>query len=106
MTEHYQEISIMDLKLFLGFSTDAAFHKELKQANPYLTSLFIGKEEYLHQVEHQGKCYLGKYLASYPTFEQLEDLEKHVLSLLNQLAPRYSFSQNPPVLVTLLDHGK
>jgi hypothetical protein len=89
------------LKLFLGFALDEAFQKELNKADSYFTTLFIGKEEYLQDISHQGRCYLGKYLLSYPSLDQLEDLEKHLLSLLKRLTPRYSFTQNPLVLLTL-----
>ncbi|HEY4832670.1 MAG TPA: hypothetical protein VIH61_08950, partial [Waddliaceae bacterium] len=88
------------LKLFIGFVPDEAFQTELQQTNPYLISLFIGREEYLQEIVHKGRRYLGKYLSSYPTFDQLEDMEKHVLSLLNHLAPRYPFSTNAFVLIT------
>ncbi len=97
---------MFDLKLFLGFAPDEVFQQELQQTNPYLISLFVGKEEYLQEISHQGKRYLGKYLPSFPTLDQLEDLEKHVVSLLNKLTPRYPFSKNPPVLVTLVSNGK
>lgn len=94
----------MMLKLFLGFSPDALFNKELEKSNPYLRALFVGKEEYLEEVSFQGKEYLGKYIPSYPTIEELENLEKHLLSVLKQLTPSYPFSHNAPVLITL-PHG-
>ena len=96
---------MFDLKLFLGFSTDDSFQQELKLTNPYIVSQFIGREEYLHEVTYQDKYYLGKYLSVYPTPDQLEDLERHLLSLLNKLAPHYPFSDNPPVLVTIAHGG-
>jgi hypothetical protein len=92
---------MFDLKVFLGFAQNELFQKELQQANPYLTSLFIGKEEYLQEIAHLGKHYLGKYLPLFPTLDQLEDLEKHLLSLLHKLAPHYPFANTPPVLVIL-----
>lgn len=94
----------MMLKLFLGFSPDTLFRRELEQINPYLRALFVGKEEYLEKVTFQGRDYLGKYLSSYPTLEDLDNLEKHLLSLLKQLTPSYPFSHNAPVLITL-PHG-
>jgi hypothetical protein len=97
---------MFDLKLFLGFLPDEAFQGQLLQTNPYLTALFIGKEEYLQEINHQGKRYLGKHLSSFPTLDQLEDLEKHILSLLHKLAPHYPFAKNPPVLITLSTNGK
>lgn len=93
-------------RLFLGFAPDELFSQELKRANPYLVTLLIGKEEYLAEVVQRGNRYLGKYLFVHPTLDQLEDLEKHLMSLLHKLAPHYSFAKNPPVLVTVLTHGK
>lgn len=92
------------LKLFLGFPADDPFKKELKKANPYLVSLLIGKEEYLQEVVLHEQQYLGKYLSAYPSINQLDDLEKHLLSLLQKLTPGYPFTQNPPKLVTIT-HG-
>jgi hypothetical protein len=94
---------MFDLKVFLGFAQNELFQKELRETNPYLTTLFIGKEEYLQEISHLGKRYLGKYLPPFPTLDQLEDLEKHLLSLLNKLAPHYPFVNTPPVLVILND---
>lgn len=90
---------MFDLKIFLGFPRNEAFQKEIKRANPYLLSLFIGKEDYLRELDHDGLPYLGKYLPSFPTIEQLEDLEKHLVSLLHKLAPSYPFASTPPVLI-------
>ena len=92
---------MFDLKLFLGFQTDETFSKELLQTNPYMISLFVGKEDYLQEIHLEGKRYLGKHLSSFPTLDQLEDVEKHIVSLLKQLAPRYVFAKNPPYLLTL-----
>ena len=92
---------MFDLKLFLGFCIDDIFQHELKKTNPYLISLLIGKEEYLEQISSNGKCYLGKYLAAFPTVDQLEISEKHLLSLLLKLVPQYPFPNNPPVVITL-----
>lgn len=97
---------MFDLKLFLGFAVDELFHKKLQEANPYLLSLFIGKEDYLKEISYQGKNYLGKYLPAFPTFDQLEDVEKHLHSLLSKLVPSYSFATNPPVVMTLCNNDK
>jgi hypothetical protein len=92
-------------RLFLGFAMDPFFEQELSRANPYLVTLLIGKEDYLVQVKQQEHCYLGKYPPPHPTVDQLEDLEKHLLSLLNKLTPQYCFTKNRPVLVTLTHVG-
>ncbi len=91
----------MFCSLFLGFATDEQFNGELNRINPHLFSLLVGKEEYLTEVNHKGNRYLGKPLQGYPTLGQLEDLEKHLLSLLRRLVPHYHFEQTPPVLLTL-----
>jgi hypothetical protein len=81
---------------------DPLFDQELKKTNPHLLSLFVGKEEYLEEVVQSKKRYLGKYVTQ-PSLDHMIDLEKHLLSLLNKLAPRYTFEKNPPVLVVI--HG-
>jgi len=92
---------MFDLKLFLGFTPDAAFENELKKCNTHLVALMIDKEDYLQKIEHKSQTYLGKHISEKPTVAQLEDLEIHLLSLLQKLTPNYNFSQNPPQVITL-----
>ncbi len=89
------------LNLFLGFAGDQLFQKELNKANATLRSLLIGKKDYLEEVNCEGKSWLGKHLAEFPTLEEIEGMEKHLVSLLKKLTPNYPFSENPPRLVTL-----
>lgn len=91
---------MLELSLFLGFSPDEAFENELEKTNPFLVSYLIGKEEFLLEIEYCNRRYLGKRIHGHPSLEQLESLEKHLLSLLEKLTPNYPFSANPPVLVT------
>ena len=51
---------MLEVKLFLGFFPDDAFFTELKKANPYLVSLFVGKEDYLQDIVYDGKRCFGK----------------------------------------------
>lgn len=92
---------MFDLKLFLGFASDVAFENELNQCNPHLVAFMIDREDYLQKIEHKNQTYLGKYISVKPTVAQLEDLEIHLLSLLQKLTPNYNFSQNPPQVITL-----
>jgi hypothetical protein len=94
---------MFNLRLFLGLQADEAFQKALQQVNPYLISIFVGKEEYLQEILHDGKCYLGKFLSPFPSLDQLTDVERHLLSLLKQVAPRFCFSERPLVLLTIHD---
>lgn len=87
--------------LFLGFSCDATFESLLKEANPYLVTLFISQEIYLQEIFLEGQRYLGKYLSPLSTIEDLEMQQLHLLSLLKKLTPRYSFSNNPPRLLPI-----
>ena len=93
---------MLEVKLFLGFFPDDAFFTELKKANPYLVSLFVGKEDYLQDIVYDGKRCFGKQLELMPTTCQIEDVEKHLLSLLARLAPKYNFSHNTPLLLTMV----
>jgi hypothetical protein len=95
---------IDEIKLFLGFSPDPLFEQHLQFANPYVLSLFIGKEEYLQEITHAQKRYLGKFLSPFPTLDQLEDTEKHLISLLQRLAPKYNFAHKPPELFAVNIH--
>ncbi|MCH9625709.1 MAG: hypothetical protein S4CHLAM123_08870 [Chlamydiales bacterium] len=92
---------MFDLKLFLGFTPDTAFENELKKCNTHLIGLLIDQEDYLQKIEYKNQTYLGKLIAAKPTVAQLEDLEIHLLSLLQKLTPNYNFSQNPPQVITL-----
>ena len=92
-----------NLKLFLGFLPDDFFQKELQKANPYFVSMMIGKKEYLQTVIHEEKQYLGKFFEVNPTLDQIQDTQKHLLSLLQTLAPHYAFKDNPPKLVTIIE---
>jgi len=91
---------MFDLKLFLGIPADAEFQQALSQVNPNVLSLFMGGGDYLSEFSHNEQRYLGKPVPISPSVNQLESLEAHLLSLLRKLAPEYSFSKNPPVLVT------
>lgn len=86
---------MFELKLFLAFAPDADFKKEMEKGNPYLNTLFIGKDEYLQKITYKGEGYLGKYLPPVSTLDQLKFTETHLLSLLQKLTPNYSFHSNP-----------
>lgn len=87
------------LNLFLGLTQDPLFQRELKQANSYYVNLMIGKPEYLHILHYQEKQYLGRFFESYPSLDHIQDLEKHLLSLLHILTPSYPFKDNPLKLI-------
>jgi len=87
-----------DLHVCLLFPIDAAFEKAYQKTNPYLFKLFTSSGDYLQFFTINCKKYLGKVCSLVQTYEELEGLEKHLLSLLKQLAPSYSFSSNSLLL--------
>lgn len=90
--------------LFLAIERDQPFEEALQSANPHLVKLLIGQKVYLEEIELKGRNYLGKHSPSQPTLDELEDLEKHLISLLNRLTPRYAFLHNRPMLLTLFNN--
>lgn len=92
---------MLDMKLFMAFLPDRPFACALEKANPYLVALFLNKEDYLQEIIYEGNHCYGKLLSNMATLSQIEDMEKHLISLLTRLAPHYRFDENPPRLIAV-----
>ncbi len=95
-------MTLLDYELFFGFSADSFFEEMVKKANPHIVKTFINNssEEYLHELYHNGKRYIGKYIGSMGLVNEIELLEKNIYSIAARLAQGYDFKGNPAVLIT------
>lgn len=97
---------ILDLKLFFGFSVDASLEDALTKANSHAVQLFINNSsEYLHEVFHDGKRYVGKFVGQITSPPELELLEANIYSITKKLVPDYDFSLNPAVLLVTTEQS-
>jgi hypothetical protein len=87
------------LQLYLAFSITDAFEKACQKTNPYLFKFFTSGNEYLEEILIAQKKYLAKACIPCSTVEALEGLEKHVLSILKQLAPSFAFTSEQFFLI-------
>ncbi|CCB85666.1 MULTISPECIES: hypothetical protein [Parachlamydia] len=82
--------------LFLGFHVDFQFSESLSEINPEILRIFIQKEgDYLTEVYHRKKKYLGKSIEGVTDLTQLELLEEHIYSLLKKINPHYPCREFP-----------
>jgi hypothetical protein len=93
---------IFDYQLFLGFPLSDIYLSQLSQLSPELCSVFIkNHSDYLHQVEIEGKIYLGKYLGPFVDFSSLELIQNNIYSLLKRLIANYPYESYPLVLLAV-----
>lgn len=89
-------MDIPQFQLFLGFLVDKAYQVELDQADQILKQLFIKEgSEYLQEVQHKGKIYLGKYIGERSDLQTLHDVEKNIYSLISKLTPDFPYQEKP-----------
>lgn len=74
-------------QLFLGVLVSASLQLHLENAPPGFRDLFTGGGDYLTFYQAKEERYLGKWVRTPTTFLELEETEKHVLSLLKALTP-------------------
>ena len=91
----------LDLQLFFGFHVDASFEDALSEANPHAIQLFINNNssDYLHEVLHEEKRYIGKFAGEMSSPQALELLQANIYSITKKLIPNYNFNLNPAVLL-------
>jgi hypothetical protein len=91
---------ILDLQLFFGFQVDVSFEDALNKANSHTVKLFINNNsQYLHEVFHEGKRYIGKFVGQASDPQALELLQANIFSIAKKLTPDYDFSTNLAVLL-------
>lgn len=85
-------MNMLQFQLFLGFLIDDAFQAALDAVDQERKQFFInGGDEYLRQVSHGGKSYLGKCLGERSDFQRLHAVEENICSIVSKLAPDYAF---------------
>ncbi len=94
---------MFDLQLYLALPTDDTFERAASKTNAHLAALLTSGGDYLSKITIQERRYLGKRVPSSIPVHQLKSVESHLLSLLQKLAPEYTFSKNPLILITKLD---
>src|SRR5438445_4151287 len=91
-------------KLFMGVNIEGPFADRLSNANPQLVALFLNPErEYLLEVQHEGKRYLGKMISTSCDLASLEQIEANIVSLLKKIVPDYAYDQIELVLFPLAE---
>jgi hypothetical protein len=89
-------MDIPQFQLFLGFLIDTDFQLELDRIDRDLKSLFINEgDDYLQQIDHQGKLYLGKYLGERSDLQTLHDVEINIYSLISKVTPNFPCHKQP-----------
>lgn len=91
-------------KLFMGVVVEGPFAAKFAAANPQLVALFLGPErEYLLEVQHEGKRYLGKTISTSSDLASLEQTEANIVSLLKKILPDYPYDDLEMVLFPLVE---
>ncbi len=81
---------MLEPQLFLGIEFDEKLRKGLLYANPHAVEIFINSSpEYLQEVEHEGKRYLGKECGKHQLIEALQLVQNNAESLIQKLIPDY-----------------
>lgn len=75
----------MTPSLFLGFCLTPDLEKALQQVPTALLSHFTSGGDYLQSLLHQNKRYLGKSYPPLLSFQEIEECEAHLKSLLKRL---------------------
>lgn len=89
--------------LFFGYQIDRILSNELNKINPEIKSFFIKNgSDYLHQITHNDKEYLGKLITPPSEISSLELTEANIVSLLKKLVPSFIPKKNYLLLIPIL----
>ena len=95
---------MIDLQLFLGVERDERIEHLLSSTPLPLKELLLSGGDYLSQVEHEEKTYIGKFLPNKTRVKDLEGVENHLTSLLQKMMPLYSPSKHTRPSILTLSH--
>lgn len=86
--------------LFLGYPIEDDFAEVLESVDPQVSALFITQEssEYLQEIIHNDRRYLGKFTGEAVGSQELILLESNIYSLLKKIVPNYPYDRVPLVL--------
>lgn len=91
-------------KLFMGVVVEGSFASQFSSANPQLVALFLNPErEYLLEMKHEGKTYLGKTVSTSADLASLDQMEANIVSLLKKIVPDYPYDDLELVLFPLVE---
>lgn len=91
-------------KLFMGVVVEGSFATQFATANPQMIALFLNpNREYLLEVQHEGKRYLGKTISTAADLASLDQMEANIVSLLKKIIPDYAYDQMELVLFPLVE---
>lgn len=92
-------------KLFMGVAVEGSFASQFSAANPQLVALFLNPErEYLLEIKHEGKIYLGKTVSTSTDLASLGQIEANIVSLLKKIVPDYPYDDMELVLFPLVEN--
>jgi hypothetical protein len=84
---------MFDLKLFFGIVIDQEMKAHLEEVSPFLKNALIqNNEDYLQEITFENVTYLGKNLGKFINAQNLDMVEKNIISLLQKLLPNYPFT--------------
>ena len=88
------------LELFFGFPIEQDLERLLRKSTPQILRIFIdNKSEYLHELIHEEKRYLGKFLGEMATIDDLELIQSNIYSIVKRIAGECDFSSHPAVVL-------
>jgi hypothetical protein len=91
-------------QLFMGVVVEGPFAAQFSAANPQLVALFLSPDrEYLLEIQHEGKRYLGKTVSKSTDLASLEQMEANIVSLLRKIVPEYAYDQMEMVIFPLVE---
>lgn len=88
----------------MGVAIEGSFAARYAAANPQIAALFLNPErEYLLEIQHEGKTYLGKTISTSADLASLGQMEANIVSLLKKIVPDYSYDDMEFVLFPLIE---
>ena len=92
---------MFDQTLFLAVQVDSDLNKSILENDQYVVSMIFAGGDYLTKIIVNDTHYIGKPLDNCITLSVLEDVERHLVSLVKKLSPTFSLEKNQPILLTV-----
>jgi|SaaInlStandDraft_3_1057020.scaffolds.fasta_scaffold62950_2 hypothetical protein len=100
-------MSILQHTLFFGLHVDDAVAEHLSSVKDEILSIFVNNaNDYLHEVEHCGKKFIGKYLDTLTSLEVLDLLQPHIYSIIQRILPDYEIEAHRLVVFATIPREK
>lgn len=76
---------------------------EVLKIDASVYKIFISKKsEYLQEIEHEGVCYIGKFLGGILTDESLILVQENLKSILKKVLPDFSINSDSLILFPII----